>query len=839
MMNVETVLSNTSESDVGGSNSNVRLYSSNPQSARQPRASKRVSQDPPGDTVTPMEAAFLELVPQDVVAMDDVEDYQSTQSTLTNPPTINFLNQPTDEDWEREHSNPYSSNLIRDNFDPNRNEIRRSQHNRPSNTQSRSNNPKPSQKPQGYDSDESSSLPEAPGTRDDEHDTDEDDVLNFLKRTYTPADESLLFSDHVMDDIIEEEEERQSYQQQQQPKGRASLDEGVHRNKSPHPPPSNRDEMQRISSKKSMASTIDTTTAQKKHPRHRQRPRQSSKVVEEDDVDSDLTPVMKSPHHSKASFQPKQQKDKQATNTSSLRSAPFQSPASKKKAPTSKKSKVAPSKSNSTSKQAKADHSKSKRSVRPDKTREATAKATATPSQSKRSVKSGKVKEANLKPSIATPSKSKRSVRPDSTKRPKAAPLSNRKSQPQDSKDAKKKKQGYKSPTSVLDDPNQQRKSPKTSTLQRGSDPYLSEGDSSSSSYRFFGKKQPKQDRNALLGLDDASSTSSSLFNTGKRRPTRIFGQEPTPPKADQTDRNALLGLDDASSTSSSLYGKTGPTRIFGSREDENRHSQLLGYDDFDIDDDAVGNGDDEGSSLGLGHNHRRQQANRARGDTGKQQQQQQPVSPSPSPSDIMMPEHGPRYADRFRPPREQQQLQSFSQIPIHPDMTPEEWQIAQEQIKFLENELDKVSALCQELTEAVDKEEEGGDEERGGGNASTPGDEDWIRAQEQVKYLEQELTTVQELCTLLTSTAKESTDAIEMLEGDKQRLEDLIARLERAMARSKDRIAKRDKALEHLVQENESKCCSWCWDWISEPVVWFVSYLYRIDGGESLRRER
>merc|ERR1719223_2578422 len=84
-----------------------------------------MSQDPPGVTVlpTPMEAAIAELVPQDVNvnirtfnAPDDdpatiTEDQQSAQSTLTGPPTVHFLNQPTDEDWERDLLDPYPNRM--------------------------------------------------------------------------------------------------------------------------------------------------------------------------------------------------------------------------------------------------------------------------------------------------------------------------------------------------------------------------------------------------------------------------------------------------------------------------------------------------------------------------------------------------------------------------------------------------------------------------------------------------------------------------------------------------------------------------------------------------------
>eukprot|EP00980_Cylindrotheca_fusiformis_P020602 scaffold7656_cov104-Cylindrotheca_fusiformis.AAC.4 len=161
-------------------------------------------------------------------------------------------------------------------------------------------------------------------------------------------------------------------------------------------------------------------------------------------------------------------------------------------------------------------------------------------------------------------------------------------------------------------------------------------------------------------------------------------------------------------------------------------------------------------------------------------------------------------------------QPSSFSQIPISADMTPEEWKVAQQQIQFLENELDKVTALCLELTQSIEEEEKTDRE-------PPPGD--WIRAQQQVRYLEQELETVTELCDLLTRTAEESTEAIEMLEEEKAKLEALIRRLEKALDEKDAMIKKRD-----LVEENESACCCYCWNWIPEPVVWFVSFLYRVD---------
>lgn len=60
--------------------------------------------------------------------------------------------------------------------------------------------------------------------------------------------------------------------------------------------------------------------------------------------------------------------------------------------------------------------------------------------------------------------------------------------------------------------------------------------------------------------------------------------------------------------------------------------------------------------------------------------------------------------------------------------------------------------------------------------------------------------------------------------------LQDLIERLERALQKSRNRVERQDKAIDDLVQENDSKCCNWCCDWLAEPLVWFVSYLYRID---------
>ena len=130
------------------------------------------------------------------------------------------------------------------------------------------------------------------------------------------------------------------------------------------------------------------------------------------------------------------------------------------------------------------------------------------------------------------------------------------------------------------------------------------------------------------------------------------------------------------------------------------------------------------------------------------------------------------------------------------------------------------MATLCQELTESA----------QAAGKGGPPDGEDWTKAQQQVRYLEQELEAVQELCNLLTATAKESTDAIEVLEYDKQRLQDLIKRLEKALDKANKRMDLQEKALDDFVHENESKCCNWCWNWISEPVVWFVAYLYRID---------
>lgn len=158
----------------------------------------------------------------------------------------------------------------------------------------------------------------------------------------------------------------------------------------------------------------------------------------------------------------------------------------------------------------------------------------------------------------------------------------------------------------------------------------------------------------------------------------------------------------------------------------------------------------------------------------------------------------------------------SFSQIPISAEMTPEEWKIAEHQIQFLENELDKVTALCLELTQSVEEEEKT-ERDRPSG--------DWLRARQQVRYLEQELETVSELCDLLTNTAKESTDAIETLEDEKAKLESLIRRLEKALDEKEAMMKKRD-----LVEEKESQCCGFCCNWIPEPIVWFVSYVYRVD---------
>jgi len=870
-MNVETVLSSTSESG----NSNTKRYPSRPPSFRKPAAaSRRLSQDPPGVTVTVTPAeAILEVVPQDV-AMDDPPDHQSTQSTLTGPPTINFQNQPTDEDWELQHKeDPYNPN------------IRRSQHsrksNRPSNRQSRGADPRPSPKSRDYASDESSSLPEIPAKgNDEEHDTDEEDILKFLNRAYTP-DASLLFSDRVDDEEDVDDEDEDDYLQQSAllnldtPKGnrqmKTSLDEGVHHHHKVQPPP-----MQRIPSKKSMASTIDTSQKKQAGTSKRQRPTQIAKVMEEDDVDSDLTPVMKSPQGvSKASLQAKKQKEKQTSNpSSSMRSPPFQ------KSPGGFKKKAA-----STSKQ-----QKEPKPAAPLKSKRSTSKANAEASKSKRSIRpGGKTKEVTSKKANATPSKSKRSIRS---------------SQPQDAKDDAKKKQSYsKSPTSVLDDPNDKQPSSHNKKTKAAASPkkkktsntYLSDDDSSSFSYQYYGKpRDPKNDRNALLGLDDASSTSSSLyyennkgkprppagrdhkndrnallglddassstssslFGNKKRRPTRIFGSEPKSPSRNQkSDRDALLGLDDGSSASSSLFGTNNkggdddekpprpaqrrPTRVFGvepkspvaARNKKKDRNALLGLDD---DDDASSTP----SSLYHGKNRGHPNHSRLLGYDEEDGSSLDEMGRNNNNNDRRGHARGAGNHPQHHPQQQQRQpVQSFAQIPIHPDMTPEEWQIAQEQIEMLESELDKVSALCHELTEAAEaennkaeeEEAEGAAAERGGGENAPP-DGNWTRAQEQVKYLEQELEVVQELCTMLTETAKESTDALELMEGEKQRLEDMIARLEAALAKSKNRMQKQEKALDDLVQENDSKCCSWCWDWISEPVVWFVSYLYRID---------
>jgi flagellar biosynthesis chaperone FliJ len=158
----------------------------------------------------------------------------------------------------------------------------------------------------------------------------------------------------------------------------------------------------------------------------------------------------------------------------------------------------------------------------------------------------------------------------------------------------------------------------------------------------------------------------------------------------------------------------------------------------------------------------------------------------------------------------------SFSQIPISSDMTPEEWNIAQQQIQFLENELDKVTALCLELTQSVEEEEKV-DTDRPSG--------DWLRAQQQVRYLAQELDTVSGLCDMLTKAALESTDAIEMLEEEKAKLESLIKRLEKALNEKEAMMKDKD-----IVEENESTCCGYCCNWIPEPIVWFISYIYRLD---------
>jgi hypothetical protein len=160
----------------------------------------------------------------------------------------------------------------------------------------------------------------------------------------------------------------------------------------------------------------------------------------------------------------------------------------------------------------------------------------------------------------------------------------------------------------------------------------------------------------------------------------------------------------------------------------------------------------------------------------------------------------------------------SFSQIPISSDMTPAEWNIAQQQIQFLESELDKVTALCLELTQSVEEEEKV--------DTDRPS-EDRLRTQQQVRYLAQELDTVSGLCDMLTKTAQESTDAIETLEEEKAKLDSLIKRLEKALSEKDAEATMKDKA---IVEENESTCCGYCCNWIPEPIVWFISYIYRLD---------
>ena len=155
-------------------------------------------------------------------------------------------------------------------------------------------------------------------------------------------------------------------------------------------------------------------------------------------------------------------------------------------------------------------------------------------------------------------------------------------------------------------------------------------------------------------------------------------------------------------------------------------------------------------------------------------------------------------------------------------DLTAEEWEQAQEQIRFLETEIDKVTALCAQLVESPEEEKE--EEEK-----APPRPGDWRRAQKQIDYLERELENVSDLCSLLTKSADDSIDAIEKLEREKQILEILNKKLEEALKAAQ----KKNSGNSGQVEENKGEdrmcwaCCCW---WIPEPLVWFVSYVLRVD---------
>ena len=147
-------------------------------------------------------------------------------------------------------------------------------------------------------------------------------------------------------------------------------------------------------------------------------------------------------------------------------------------------------------------------------------------------------------------------------------------------------------------------------------------------------------------------------------------------------------------------------------------------------------------------------------------------------------------------------------------EMTPEAWDQIQAHIRFLENEIDKVTNLCVQLSNASMEEEK---------EESMPAG-DWEMAQKQIEYLENEFENVTNLCTHLTERADESRDTIEKLEREKELLEVLNSKLEEAL-----NAARRGDG---YVQENseDRMCFACCCDWIPEPLVWFVSYLLRVD---------
>jgi len=749
MMNVETVLSRTSESDAG--DSGVRRHSlSQPssyhRSTSKQQARHRMSHDPPGVTIqlTPVEAAIAELVPQDVNVSyrtnntpdnDPVmiaEDQQSTQSTLTGPPTVHFSNQPTDEDWERDHPDPYSNRIVQSSrgggLDPRKSSITY---------------PKPPPNTVEYD-DDSSSLPRSISQQDEtpEASENEDDIQNFLQRAYAP--------DASDDDHIEEEEEDETLSQSVElPKEnrnvRSSLDENVH-----HSTPKSQEPPMEDEAKNSLPSTIDIQkqaakeVEQREHERQRKFKVPSRSFDSVDDVDSDLTPVMKSPRP----FRKGKRNNKKGSKAPTLQSSKPKQKDSFQSWTLSEASSIlrSPTFRSAVSKKEKKSKNDTLPSPLPKRKYDSNRKGTPVPSSSK-----GRISQ-----SIAMPSNNGR--KNPITKESK--PIQGFRPKPKKDLENCDLKATVQSPTSVLDNLNvttapSNTPNPKSSTHDRL--PVL-QSDSDTSSYQYYGK-QPRG-------------------------------------RAKKREQNArLLGYDDESSEASSHLFRKSP---YGTREEEDRNARLLGYDDDT----------NTSSSSGLGR-HRPFDDSYGSNNDSEDSESNRPGMLR-NQGDMPFRQSSPGNNPRLQP-------QSFSQIPISADMTPEEWEIAQEQIKFLESELDKLASLCLELTKSVDE-----DDPEGNGN--------WERAQQQVQFLVQELETVQGLCTMLTQTAKESTDAIALLESDKAMLENLIQKLEQALAQSKDKVNKQHKALEDLVLENESKCCSRCCDWISEPIVWFVSYLYRID---------